>query len=238
MLLRDVTAERQLQTMKDEFFQSIAHDLRAPLLSMQGHIRMLEKSLAGDAGKSGRLAEIKSSSARIFELLENILDISRMESGSVRLNRETFPAAVLAETTAGRFRHLFAEKRIDFSVSVPDGLSLTGDRKMLERLLENLLSNALKFTPEGGEVSLSASVSGGGVELLVSDSGPGIPADELESVFGKYSRAKGTDKPGFGLGLAIARRITDLHGGTIRAEAGKSPRGGDKGGLFRVFLPG
>lgn len=230
ILLRDVTAERQLQSMKDDFFHSVAHDLRAPLLSMQGHIRLLEKALSGDAEKSGRLSEIKASSARIFELLENILDISRMESGSAKLNRETFPAAELAGTAAARFRHLLEEKGVALEVSVPGDLAISGDRKMLERLLENLLSNALKFTPEGGKVSLSSSAAEGGVELVVSDTGPGIPEAELETVFGKYTRVKGTDKPGFGLGLAIARRIVDMHGGSIRAEAGK-------GGVFRVFLP-
>ncbi|MEW5905536.1 MAG: ATP-binding protein [Elusimicrobiota bacterium] len=230
ILLRDVTAERQLQAMKDDFFHSVAHDLRAPLLSMQGHIRLLEKSLSGDAEKAGRLTEIKASSARIFELLENILDISRMESGSAKLNSETFSASALADAAASRFRHLFEEKKVSFGLSVPEGLEMSGDRKMLERLLENLLSNALKFTPEGGKVSLSVSAPEGGVELVVSDTGPGIPEAELETVFGKYTRVKGTDKPGFGLGLAIARRIADMHGGSIRAEAGK-------GGVFRVFLP-
>ncbi len=230
ILLRDVTAERQLQAMKDDFFHSVAHDLRAPLLSMQGHIRLLERALSGDAEKSGRLSEIKSSSARIFELLENILDISRMESGSVKLKPETFQAADLAGSAASRFRHLFEEKRITLAASAPEDLQLSGDRKMLERLLENLLSNALKFTPEGGEVSLSAAAVEGGAELVVADSGPGIPEGELESVFDKYSRAKGADKPGFGLGLAIARRIVDMHGGSIRAESGK-------GCVFKVFLP-
>ncbi|KAF0127388.1 MAG: two-component system OmpR family sensor kinase [Elusimicrobia bacterium] len=230
ILLRDVTAERQLQAMKDDFFHSVAHDLRAPLLSMQGHIRLLEKSLSGDAEKAGRLTEIKSSSARIFELLENILDISRMESGSVRLEKETFPAAALAGTASARFRHLFEERGVALEVSVPEDLSISGDRKMLERLLENLLSNALKFTPGGGKVSVSAAPAEGGAEFVVADTGPGIPEGELESVFDKYSRAKGSDKPGFGLGLAIVKRIVALHGGTIRAEAGK-------GGVFRVFLP-
>lgn len=230
ILLRDVTAERQLQAMKDEFFHSVAHDLRAPLLSMQGHIRLLEKPLAGDAEKSGRLAQIKSSSSRIFELLENILDISRMESGSVKLDRDIFPAAELSGTAAVRFGHLFEEKGVKLEVSVPEDLSVRGDRKMLERLLENLVSNALKFTPEGGTVSVSAAPAEGGAEFVVADTGPGIPEEELESVFDKYSRAKGADKPGFGLGLAIARRIVDLHGGTIKVSAGP-------GGVFRVFLP-
>ncbi|HBE89142.1 MAG TPA: hypothetical protein DDW67_08400 [Elusimicrobia bacterium] len=233
ILLRDVTAERQLQVMKDDFFHSVAHDLRAPLLSMQGHIRLLEKNLSGDAEKSGRLAEIKSSSSRIFELLENILDISRMESGSVKLNREDFPASGLAEAAASRFRHLFEEKKIVFDLSVPEGLEMSGDRKMLERLLENLLSNALKFTPGGGRVSVSAAPAEGGAEFIVEDTGPGIPEGELESVFDKYARARGADKPGFGLGLAIVKRIVELHGGRIRAEAGKG--GGTR---FIVAIPG
>jgi signal transduction histidine kinase len=230
ILLRDVTAERQLQAMKDDFFHSVAHDLRAPLLSMQGHIRLLEKALSGDAEKSGRLSEIKSSSSRIFELLENILDISRMESGSLKLEKDPVPAAGLAESAAGRFRHLFEERNVRFAVSVPADLELRGDRKMLERLLENLLSNALKFTPEGGKVSLSASSVPGGAELVVSDTGPGVPAGEVEAIFEKYGRARGTDKPGFGLGLAIVKRIVELHGGGISAGAGP-------GGVFRVFLP-
>jgi signal transduction histidine kinase len=227
MVLRDVTLERKMQQMKDDFFHSVAHDLRAPLLTMQGYIKLLEKEFPAEARQAGYVRNVKDSSDRLFKLLENILDISRMEAGQLKPDWKKIGAAEFLSSAAESFRPLFEEKKIVFSVDTSGAgkAEFNGDASLLRRVLENLLSNAWKFTPAGGKAAASAGLdASGGVLFTVSDSGPGIPADQLEAVFEKYKRLKsGEGENGFGLGLAIARKIVEIHGGKIWAEAG--PRG-------------
>lgn len=223
MVLRDITLERRMQQMKEDFFHSVAHDLRAPLLTMQGYIKLLEREFQPEAKQAGYVRNVKDSSDRLFKLLENVLDISRMEAGQLRPDMRKFGVADFLSQAAGNFRPLFDEKKIDFTVdaSAAAGAEISGDQSLLRRVIENLVSNALKFTPQGGKVAVRAAAEGGAVLFTVSDTGPGIPPDQLEAVFEKYKRLKsGEGEAGFGLGLAIARKIVELHGGTIKASAG------------------
>ena len=222
MVLRDITLERRMQQMKEEFFHSVAHDLRAPLLTMQGYIKLLEKEFKPEAKQAGYVRSVKDSSDRLFKLLENILDISRMEAGQLRPDLSKLGAAGFLEEAAGSFNALFEEKKINFTIETSGAgrAEFSADSSLLRRVVENLLSNAWKFTPEGGKVSASVKAEGGTLTFEVADSGPGIPADQLEAVFEKYKRLKsGAGENGFGLGLAIARKIVELHGGTIRSVA-------------------
>ncbi len=235
MVLRDITLERRMQRMKEEFFHSVAHDLRAPLLTMQGYIKLLEKEFPPEAKQSGYVRNVKDSSDRLFKLLENILDISRMEAGQLRPELRRTDAAEFLASSAEAFRALFDEKRISFSVDTAGAKDswFRADAPLLRRVLENLLSNAWKFTPEGGRVTASARAEGGRLTFAVEDSGPGIPPDQREAVFEKYKRLKsGEGESGFGLGLAIARKIAELHGGAVSAGAAQ---GG--GARFTVTLP-
>jgi two-component system sensor histidine kinase ResE len=232
MVLRDITLERKMQRMKEDFFHSVAHDLRAPLLTMQGYIKLLEKEFPPEARQAGYVRNVRDSSDRLFKLLENILDISRMEAGQLKPDRRKVKAAeFLAEAAAG-FKVLFEEKKIDFTIETAGAgqAEFYADPPLLRRVLENLLSNAWKFTPAGGRVKASVTAEDGGVRFEVADSGPGIPADQVEAVFEKYKRLKTADEAaGFGLGLAISRKIVELHGGRIWAEAGP-------GGAFKFTV--
>lgn len=224
MVLRDVTLERRIQKMKEDFFHSVAHDLRAPLLTMQGYIKLLEKEFPPEARQAGYVRSVKDSSDRLFTLLQNILDISRMEAGQLKLDPKETSAADFLEEAAGGFRAIFDEKGVELLVdaSAAKGLKFSADAPLLRRVVENLVSNAWKFTPKGGRVTVSAAAAGGDIVFSVRDTGPGIPPDQLEAVFEKYKRLKpGEDASGFGLGLAIARKIVELHGGRIWAEAGQ-----------------
>lgn len=227
LVLRDITLERRIQKMKEDFFHSVAHDLRAPLLTMQGYIKLLEREFDPGAKQAGYVKSVKESSDRLFKLLENILDISRMEAGQLRPEMKNVNAAEFLSEAADGFRALYDEKRLKLSVDVSGakGSGFRGDASLLRRVIDNLLSNAWKFTPGGGKVSASVKSEGGKIIFSVSDSGPGIPADQLEAVFEKYKRLKsGEEESGFGLGLAISRKIVELHGGRIWARAGRGGR--------------
>ncbi len=235
MVLRDITLERKIQRMKEDFFHSVAHDLRAPLLTMQGYIKLLEKEFPPEARQAGYVRNVKDSSDRLFKLLENILDISRMEAGQLKPDLARINAAEFLSAAAESFRAIFEEKGVALAVETA-GVAKTefsADSSLLRRVIENLVSNAWKFTPKGGKVTASAAVEKGSLIFTVSDTGPGIPPDQLEAVFEKYKQLKaGEGETGFGLGLAISRKIVELHGGKIRAESGRA------GSRFVVSIPG
>ncbi len=232
IVLRDITLEQKMQRMKEEFFQSVAHDLRAPLLTMQGYIKLLGLEFPPEARQAGYVRNVKDSSDRLFKLLENILDISRMEAGQLKPDLRKVNAADFLSSAAEGFRALFEEKKIEFLVEKggAEKLEFSADSSLLRRVVENLLSNAWKFTPAGGRVTASVQAGFGTLLFTVADTGPGIPADQTEAVFEKYKRLKsGEGEAGFGLGLAIARKIVELHGGRIWTEAGR-------GGVFKFTV--
>ncbi len=232
MVLRDITLERKMQQMKEEFFHSVAHDLRAPLLTMQGYIKLLEKEFQPEARQAGYVRNVKDSSDRLFKLLENILDISRMEAGQLKPDLRKVNAAEFLSSCAEGFRVLFEEKKITLAVetSGAEKIEFEADSSLLRRVMENLLSNAWKFTPEGGSVTASVKADKDGLVFSVADTGPGVQTGQLEAVFEKYKRLKdGEGETGFGLGLPIARKIVELHGGKIWAEAAP-------GGMFKFTV--
>ena len=235
LVLRDVTLEHEIDSMKEEFFNSVAHDLRAPLLGLQGYIRLLAAACKGEAEQQ-HLAGMKASSKRLSALVEDILDTAKMESGTLQLEREEFELGELSAQVLDTIRPALDEKKIDFSMDVNGArpLLLKADRRLLERVLANLLSNALKFTPEGGKIVLLAETAGTRVLIKVCDSGPGIPEKSRETVFEKFRQLESgaAAGKGYGLGLSIARKIAELHGGSIRA--GEAPGGGAE---FTVELP-
>ena len=235
MVLRDITLERKMQAMKEEFFHSVAHDLRAPLLTMQGYIKLLEREFEPGAKQAGYVRNVKDSSDRLFKLLENILDISRMEAGQLKPDLKPVNAAEFLSSAVESFRPLFEEKGVELSIDAAGAgkKEFSADSSLLRRVMENLISNAWKFTPKGGKVTVSASDDKGGLLFTVADTGPGIPVDQLETIFEKYKQLKaGGEDGGFGLGLAISRKIVELHGGRIWAEAA-----GGGGSEFKFSVP-
>ena len=141
MVLRDITLEREMQRLKEEFFHSVAHDLRAPLLTMQGYIKLLEREFPPDAAQSGYVRSVKDSSDRLFKLLENILDISRMEAGQLRPDLQKINAADFLVSASADFKALFEGKRIEFKVDVSGAkkAEFEADSSLLRRVIENLL---------------------------------------------------------------------------------------------------
>ncbi len=236
MMLRDETAERKLDALKEEFFQAAAHDLRAPLFAVQGYLRLLKKSIEPDERQRSWLESIDQSCERLTALVKDALDAARIESGQLRLEpRQIEPRALLRRATR-LFQPMADERGVSLETRVSDGApaSFTADERLVERLMHNLVANAIKFTPHGGLVVVEAGAAGPDrVELVVTDTGPGIPEAQRAAVFEKFRQLEtGGARTGFGLGLAICAKIVKLHKGEIWVQPGKAG-----GAQFVVRLP-
>ncbi|MCG2725531.1 MAG: ATP-binding protein [Elusimicrobia bacterium] len=237
MIMRDITLEHEIGKIKEDFFHSIAHDIRVPLLTMQGYIKLLENSCEPGMKNSNYIENIKSSSNHLFELLQNILDISRIEAGNLKPDFAEVKIAEFLTDITEKFKVLYNEKKIKFELVLKNiGKTLIkGDENLLRRVIENLLSNALKFTPVGGRVEFLCLKNKDILEISVSDNGRGIPEDKLGLIFEKYVQVSENDdrRAGSGLGLAIAKKIIEMHGGNIYAESVP-----DKGSVFKIEIDG
>jgi signal transduction histidine kinase len=234
-MLRDVTAERRLDALKEEFLQAAAHDLRAPLFAVQGYLRLLRKSMTPDARQGPWFDAIDSSCAKLSLFVKDALDAARIEDGRLPLAPGPVDARALLERTAVLFRPLADERGVALEAAVGAGApaSFEADERLIERLLHNLIGNALKFTPRGGRVAVAAAARGGELELSVEDDGPGIPESQRAAVFERFRQLESSGpKTGFGLGLSICARIVKLHGGTIWVEGGRV-----QGSRFVARLP-
>jgi len=236
MMLRDQTSEKRIEAMKEEFFQAAAHDLRAPLFAVQGYLRLLKKSLEPDERQKNWLEAIDQSCERLTALVKDALDAARIESGQLRLlPAPVQPASILRRTTR-LFQPMADEKGVAIETRLAEGApaSFEADERLVERLIHNLVANAIKFTPRGGLVLVEACAAGPDrVEFVVTDTGPGIPEAQRAAVFEKF-RQLDTDLPksGFGLGLAICAKIIKLHKGEIWVQPAKTG-----GAQFVVRLP-
>jgi signal transduction histidine kinase/DNA-binding response OmpR family regulator len=216
---------RELDRLKSQLFANVSHEFRSPLTLVIGP---LQDALAGDFGPlSGdlarQLAMAVSNAQRLLGLVDQLLDVARLESGRLRLSVWRSDLAALARRTVEPYLP-FAERRgIGFSLEAPaEPVEAWFDETQLEKVFANLLSNALKFTPPGGtvRVAVQAPEAGDRVLFIVQDDGPGIPADQLERIFDRFHQtAVGRIWPGAGIGLAFARQLVELHGGTIKAES-------------------
>jgi len=232
---RRVEELRRLSALRADFVSLVSHELRSPMAAVIGAARTLQdrwRSLTPDQ-REAFLALIGDETSRLAALIGDVLDTSRLEAGTFsyrfddvdleRLVRDTVDAAGLAQ------------QDVDVFVTVGGRLpTIRGDRQRLRQLLANLIDNAVKYSPEGGEVAVEATADDGVVRISVADSGPGIPRDQQARIFEKFGRADvaGGSKPGTGLGLFIARSIAEAHGG--RLEVRSQP---ERGATFTLTLP-
>jgi signal transduction histidine kinase len=224
---------------KSEFLANMSHELRTPLNAIIGFSEVLGERMFGELNdkQAEYIEDILSSGRHLLALINDILDLSKIEAGRMELELSQFdlPAAIGSAVILVRERATRHGLALD--VAVDDRLGqFVGDERKIRQVLLNLLSNAVKFTPEGGRVALRAAPTGGGVEISVSDTGIGIAAEDQEAIFQEF-RQVGTDyarkREGTGLGLALARRFVDLHGGRIWV---KSRLG--EGSTFTFNIPG
>jgi signal transduction histidine kinase len=222
--------------LKDEFLATVSHELRTPLNAVLGWAALLSKRDA-DADTARRAAAAIERGARAqAQLVDDILDTSRIVSGGLRIERQRVPLAETINEAVATMQLAAAAKQIVVESTLDAGLFVTGDADRLRQVAYNLVSNAIKFTPDGGRIAIALRRTDGTAELQVRDTGIGIDPAFAPHVFERFRQANATmtrEHGGLGLGLAIARHIVELHGGTIGMESA----GRDQGTCFTVRLP-
>ncbi|MBH8577785.1 PAS domain S-box protein [Nostocaceae cyanobacterium CENA369] len=222
VILRDITARKQIERMKDEFVSVVSHELRTPLTSIHGSLGMLASGLLQPDSEQGkRLLEIATDSTeRLVRLINDILDIERIESGKVKMEREICNLAELIGSAVNIMQPIAKGAGVTLSISsLP--VQIWADPDRIVQTLTNLLSNAIKFSP-GTTVWLTAQQQEDEVLLTVKDTGRGIPADKVNSIFERFQQVDSSDsrdRDGTGLGLAICQSIVQQHGGRIWVES-------------------
>ena len=224
--------------MKSDFFSLMAHELRTPLASIREGTNLLLNNQGSDFShnRTRILRIITEEGNRLTDLVNSLLDLSKMEAGMLSLQREKFDIGALIYNAVSGMEPLAMTKNVDISWEAPAGLPpVNADLERLLQALRNLIGNAVKFTPEGGRITISARPFSDGVEVSIADSGQGIPPEDLEVIFDKFKQSAMTSYStikGTGLGLAIVKHIITAHGGRIWAT---SERG--RGSIFTFQLP-
>jgi signal transduction histidine kinase len=228
-------AERQSR-LKDEFLASLSHELRTPMNVILGWLSMLETG-TGVRDVQLALATVRRNAELQAKLIDDLLDMSRLTSGTLRLEMDRVDLGQLLETTLRELQPVADRKGVTLVAAVsPDLRAVAGDDRRLQQVLWNLLHNAVKFTPAGGRVVADIRVVDGCVEVVVQDNGRGISPAFLPHVFERFRQEQGistSGTAGLGLGLAITRQLVELHGGTIRAWSA----GTGTGATFVVRVP-
>ncbi len=227
----------QLDRMKDEFVLTASHELRSPLTSVQGfaELLMLEREKLTD--KQAETVEVILDNTRhLVRLLNDLLDLARSDAGRLVIKPVPTEVASLVDDAVRTMRSQTEARRQSLSLEVEPGMpAVEVDRDRIRQVLVNLLTNAHEYSPEEATIEVKASLQGAEVEISVSDDGPGMPEDQLEHVFDRFTRGDAgltQHVGGTGLGLAISKSLVELHGGTIAAEAVLG-----QGSTFRVRLP-
>jgi signal transduction histidine kinase len=231
-----VSARQELEQLRESLTHMIVHDLRSPAGTIANTLDILGRSIQnGEIKQAEHLIGIATrANRRILNLVDSLLDISRLEAGQRLSDRQPVSLSMLIHSALEQLELYVKRKRIDVDVWVPDRLPfVNADAGMLERVLLNLIGNALKFTPTGGEVDISIERVDMSILVRVRDSGPGIPAEKRRLIFSKDAYLKGREAvSGIGLGLVFCRLAVEAHGGRIWLE--QVPEGGSS---FVFSLP-
>jgi len=236
MSLRNREIERA-NRLKSEFLASMSHELRTPLNTILGFSELIAEETSGALNEKQKrfVSHIQRDAAHLLELINDILDLSKIEAGRLELHIEAFPMTVAVAEVLTSVRPLAAVKSLTLDSDLDTVLVLQADRVRFKEILYNLFSNAIKFTPAGGRVWIESSVEDGAVHLVVGDTGIGIAPEDQQAIFESFRQASVTTKgvrEGTGLGLAITRRLVEHHGGKIWVESEPS-----RGSRFHLTLP-
>ncbi len=236
---RKARREAEIAThLRDEFMATISHELRTPLNAILGWAKILQSGKTAEENYPKAIETIVKNAETQNRLIEDLMDVARIVSGKLVIERETVDAEEMVATAVETIKPKAAEKEIAVNLMVAEsarGKNISGDPDRLQQILLNLLTNAVKFTPEGGNIDVSTATENKHIEIKVKDNGAGISQDFLPYVFDRFRQdAANVEKSGgLGLGLAIVRQLTELHGGRVRVES----EGENKGATFTVQLP-
>jgi two-component system phosphate regulon sensor histidine kinase PhoR len=224
----------QMETMRQEFISNVSHELQSPLTSIRGFARALQDETLSAEDRQHYLSIIETESVRLSKLTENLLELATLDSEHVKFDPALYRLDRQLRTLILACEPQWSEKTLEMDVTL-DEVSLVADEDLLSEVWVNLLHNSIKFTPPGGKISVTLCQQAGQVEVTIKDTGVGISVEDQERVFERFfksDRARDRAKGGSGLGLSIARKIVDLHKGTIKVES----RLGE-GAVFTVSLP-
>jgi signal transduction histidine kinase len=232
---RRVEELARLSQLRADFVSLVSHELRSPMTAVIGAARTLQERwrMLSASQRESFLALIGAETARLADLVADVLDTSRIDAGTFSYRFEEIDLGRVVDEAVETAS--LAQQEVPIIASGRARLpTVRGDHARLRQVLGNLIENAVKYSPEGGEVHVSAAAGDGAVQIAVRDSGPGIPAEEQERIFEKFGRANvpGASKPGSGLGLFIARSIAEAHGGSLEMSSG-----GEPGSTFTLTLP-
>lgn len=228
-LLEDVTRFKQLDQMKSEFIATVSHEFRTPLTSIKMVVGILLEEVLGRLNEKqyDLLKGARADCERLTKLVKELLDFAKIEAGTYQRKNEAIHLRTLVDDTLDPLRLLFQQQNIELGVNVSSDLpKIWGDAQQLSWVINNLVNNALRYTPARGKVTISAEQSGEALKVYVADTGRGISAEALETIFEKFVQVKDAQEmtPGsVGLGLAIAKEVVEAHGGRIgvTSEVGK-----------------
>lgn len=235
LVLQDLTRIRRLETIRRDFISNISHELRTPLASLKALTETLQDGALADSEAAPRfIGRIATEVDALTQMAQELLDLSRIESGQVELERKLVAPERLLASAAERMRLQAERAGLSLNVECPPDLpKVHADGPRIEQVLVNLIHNAVKFTPPGGDVVLLAEAGEGLVRFAVRDSGVGIPADDVPRIFERFYRVdKSRAGGGTGLGLSISRHLVESHGGQIWAESREG-----EGSTFYFTLP-
>ena len=216
-----VAASQQSQR---DFVANVSHELRTPLTSIQGFAQAILDGTASSGAALKQAAQvIYEEAGRMHRLVVDLLDLARLDSGSAPLDRQSIDVKGLMREVVEKMAPLASSARVSLTMDADTGIKISGDHDRLTQVLTNLLDNAIKHTPEDGQVRVSATSEKGDAKLIVSDTGPGIPPEEATRIFERFYQVDKSRKAGggrgSGLGLSIARQIVQAHRGTIHVES-------------------
>lgn len=234
----DISDRKELDQMKADFVNMVSHDLRTPLTGMRAFLDSLNAGVYGELNKKGNNAatRIQNSLGRLVNLVNDLLDVEKMEAGRMEMRFNTYSLKHLVDASLDMVRAFAEEQKVSIVVEEIVDADILADLDRMVQVLQNLLANAIKFSPKGGEIFISSSIEPGFIKVNVTDNGAGIPESDIEHIFDRFrqvSPSKTGVKGGTGLGLAICKAILEQHNGSVGVESQVG-----KGSTFWFRIPG
>jgi len=223
LVIHDITEIRRLETMRRDFVANVSHELKTPLTSIKGFVEtLLEGALEDKENSVNFLKIINTHADRLNTLINDLLDLSHIESKEIVLKKEKIVIAKLVDEVMFEFKSQAKKKAVEISSALPQGIEIIADKSKIEQVFTNLVNNAIKYNKENGSVRIYSEQLTDKIKIVVEDSGSGIPAKDIPRIFERFYRvdkARSRSLGGTGLGLSIVKHIIELHGGNVGVES-------------------